>query len=128
MNRNSALGCLSDRGAGKHGLDHWWQQRLSALALVPLVVWFVVSLLWIPKFDYVTVQEWMKYDWNTVLLISFVLVVAHHSYLGVRVIIEDYVHHRGARLVSVLLLRFAHVLIAMAGIFAVLKVLFGEHT
>jgi succinate dehydrogenase / fumarate reductase membrane anchor subunit len=68
----------------------------------------------------------MSHGWNALPLAALVLVAAHHSYLGVRVVVEDYVHPPGARIVTVLVLQFAHVLIAAAGVFAVLKVAFGN--
>jgi len=91
--------------------------------------WFLVSLLFIPRFNYAILAQWMNHTWNAVLLVALalalVLVVAQHSYLGVRVLVEDYVHHPGARILTLLAFQFAHVLIAAAGVFAVLKVAFG---
>jgi succinate dehydrogenase membrane anchor subunit len=122
---SSAVGRVLGKGSAKYGVDHWWAQRVSAVALVPLAVWFLVSLLFIPRFDYATLAQWMNHTWNAVLLVALVLVIAQHSYLGVRVVVEDYVHHPGARILTLLVLQFAHVLIAAAGVFAVLKIAFG---
>lgn len=125
MSRMSALGRGSDFGSAKHGVDHWWAQRVSAVALVLLSVWFVVSLLSIATIDYVTLRAWMSSGWNAVPLIVLILVVAQHSYLGLRVVVEDYVHDPGTRIGILLLLRFAHLLMAAAGVFAVFEVPFG---
>jgi succinate dehydrogenase / fumarate reductase membrane anchor subunit len=127
MRRSSALGRVLGKGSAKYGVDHWWAQRVTAIALVPLVVWFLVSLLFIPRFNYAILAQWMNHTWNAVLLVALVLVVAQHSYLGVRVVVEDYVHHPGARILTLLAFQFAHVLIAAAGVFAVLKVAFGAY-
>ncbi len=128
MRRSSALGRVLGNGSAKHGVDHWWVQRVTALALVPLAVWFGVSLLFIARFDYATLTQWINHGWNAVLLVALVLVIAQHSYLGVRVVVEDYVHPPGARMVTLLLLQFAHVLIALMGVLAVLKVALGNAT
>ena len=95
------------------------------LALVPLSVWFVVSLLSLPSLDAPTVRAWMGESWTALLLILLVLVTAWHSQLGVRVIVEDYVHDAGARTVVLVCLLAAHLLIAAAGVLAVLKVACG---
>lgn len=126
MRRSSALGRVLGNGSAKHGVDHWWGQRVSALALVPLAVWFGVSLLFIARFDYATLRQWINHGWNAVLLVTLVLVIAQHSYLGVRVVVEDYVHPPGARTVTLIALQFVHVLIAAAGVLAVLKVALGN--
>jgi succinate dehydrogenase / fumarate reductase membrane anchor subunit len=128
MRLNSALGRVLGRGSAKHGVDHWWAQRVTAIALVPLAVWFGFSLLFIARFDYATLAQWVSHGWNAVLLVALVLVIAQHSYLGVRVVVEDYVHPPGARIVALLVLQFAHVLIAAAGVFAVLKIALGNAT
>jgi len=107
MRRSSALGRVLGNGSAKHGVDNWWVQRVTALALVPLGVWFGVSLLLFPRFDYGTLTQWINHGWNAVLLVALVLVIARHSYLGVRVVVEDYVHPPGARMVTLLVLQFA---------------------
>jgi succinate dehydrogenase membrane anchor subunit len=112
-------------GAARSGVHHWWLQRLTSIALVPLSIWFVASLLALPALDHATVVAWMGQTWTALLLIVFVLVAAWHSQLGVRVVVEDYVHGAGAKTLTLVLLGFAHVLLAAAGVFAVLKVSFG---
>src|SRR5436305_1619074 len=99
--------------------------RFTAVALVPLSIWFVASLLSLGSFDHATVVAWMSGSWTALLLILFVLVAAWHSQLGVRVVVEDYVHGAAARTVTLVSVLFAHTLIAAAGVFAVLKVAFG---
>ena len=125
MSLRSPLGRVLGQGAAHAGVHHWWQQRLTSLALVPLTVWFVVSLLTLPSLGHATVVAWMSQSWTALLLIIFVLVAAWHSQLGVRVVVEDYVHDVGAKTLTLVLVSFAHVLIAVAGVFAVLKVAFG---
>jgi succinate dehydrogenase / fumarate reductase membrane anchor subunit len=121
----SPLRAVLGLGAAKQGVRHWWLQRLTSIALVPLSIWFVVSLLALPALDYATVTAWMGQSWTALLLVLFVLVATWHSQLGVRVIVEDYLHGAGTRTLTLVIVTFAHVLIAAAGVFAVLRIAFG---
>jgi succinate dehydrogenase / fumarate reductase membrane anchor subunit len=124
----SPLGLVSGQGSAKGGAHHWWMQRLTSIALVPLTVWFTVSILSLPSLDHVTVVSWMAQSWTSLLLILLVLVATYHSQLGVRVVVEDYVHNSGMRTLTLVILTFAHTLLAVAGVFAILKVAFGGAT
>jgi succinate dehydrogenase / fumarate reductase, membrane anchor subunit len=121
----SPLGRVAGLGSAKNGVHHWWLQRLTSIALVPLMIWFAVSLLSLPSLDRVTVIAWMAQSWNALLLIVLVLVATYHSQLGVRVVVEDYVHDPGMKTLTLVLLTFAHALAAVVGVFAILKVAFG---
>jgi len=112
-------------GAARDGVGRWWHQRLTSVALVPLSIWFVVSLLALPSLDYATVAAWMSQTWTALLLILLVVVATWHSQLGVREVVEDYVHGAGSKAVTLVLLSFTHVLLAVAGVFAVLRVALG---
>jgi succinate dehydrogenase / fumarate reductase membrane anchor subunit len=125
MSLRSPLGRVLGTGAARQGVHHWWVQRLTSLALVPLSVWFVVSLLALPSLDHATVTAWMAQSWSALLLMLFVLVATWHSQLGVRVVIEDYVHSAGLKTLTLVGVTFAHVLLAAAGVFAVLRVALG---
>ena len=124
MSLRSPLGKVLGRGSAKEGVHHWWLQRLTSIALVPLAIWFVVSLLSLPSFEHVTVVNWMAQTSTALLLILFILVATWHSQLGVRVVVEDYVHG-GSKTLTLVLITFIHAVVAAAGIFAVLKVAFG---
>jgi succinate dehydrogenase / fumarate reductase, membrane anchor subunit len=112
-------------GSARQGVHHWWVQRLTAVALVPLAVWFAVSLLTLPSFDHATVAAWMAQTWTALLLILLVLVAAWHSRLGLQVVVEDYVPRPGGRTVTLAVVNFVHALLAVAGVFAVLRVALG---
>jgi succinate dehydrogenase / fumarate reductase, membrane anchor subunit len=124
MSLRSPLGRVLGTGSAKEGVHHWWLQRLTSLALVPLTIWLVVSLLSLPSFEHVTVVSWMAHSWTALLLVLFILVATWHSQLGVRVVVEDYVHG-GAKTLTLVVITFIHAVVAAAGIFAVLKVAFG---
>lgn len=121
----SPLGRVAGLGSAKGGVHHWWLQRLTSVALVPLTLWFAISVLSLPSFDHVTLVAWMAQSWTSLLLILLVLVSAYHSQLGVQVVIEDYIHDRGMKTLILVTVTFLHALLAAAGVFAILKVSFG---
>lgn len=125
MSLRSPLGRVLGSGSAKEGVHHWWVQRVTSVALVPLTIWFAVSLLSLPSFDYPTVVAWMSESSTALALVVLVLVATWHSQLGMRVVVEDYVHASGPKTVTLILLTFAHVLIAATGVFAVLKIALG---
>ena len=92
MSLRSPLGRVLGTGSAKEGVHHWWLQRLTSIALVPLTVWFVVSLLTLSSFEHVAIVTWMAHSWTALLLVLFILVATWHSQLGARVVAEDYVH------------------------------------
>ena len=124
MSLRSPLAKVLGQGSAKEGVHHWWSQRLTSIALVPLTVWFVVSLLSLPSYDHATIVAWMGQLWTAVFLILLVLTVAWHSQLGVRVVVEDYIHG-GMKTLTLTLVTFFHVVVAVAGVLAILKVAFG---
>ena len=124
MSLRSPLGRVLGLGSAKQGVHHWWLQRLTSVALVPLAVWFAVSLLALPSLGHATVVAWMAQSWTALLLILLVLIATWHSQLGLRVVVEDYIHS-GAKTLTLVVITFVHTLIAAAGVFAVLKVAFG---
>jgi succinate dehydrogenase / fumarate reductase membrane anchor subunit len=125
MSLRGPLGRVLGRGSAKRGVHDWWLQRVTSLALVPLSIGFVVSLLALPGLDYATLIGWMRHGDTALGLVLFVLVVARHSQLGVRVVIEDYVHANGLKTLTLVVADFAHVLAGAAAVFAILKVALG---
>ena len=125
MSLRSPLRRVLGLGTARDGVQHWWLQRLTSVALVPLSIWFVVSLLALPSLDHATVIAWMGQSWTALLLIVLVLVATWHSQLGVRVVVEDYVHGAGAKTLTLVVVGFAHVLLGAAGVFAVLRIACG---
>ena len=120
------LGRVLGSGSAKDGTDHWWFQRVTAVALVFLGIWFLVSLVSVGSFDQVTLRLWIGRPANSVLLLLLAVTLAYHSLLGVQVVIEDYVHGAFMKVVSLMLSKFVHTVVAAAALFAVLKVAFGS--
>lgn len=125
MSLRSPLGAVLGSGSAKDGTDHWWSQRVTAVALLILGGWFVVSLLQLDSFSHGSVTAWIGRPFNGVMMVLLALTLSWHSALGVQVVIEDYVHGPFLKVISLLLAKFMHVFLAIAAVFAVLKIAFG---
>jgi succinate dehydrogenase membrane anchor subunit len=113
-------------GSARAGVHHWWAQRLTAIALIPLVVWFAISLVMMSGADYGSVRAWIGSPVVMVLLILTIAIGLHHGQLGLQVVIEDYVHGDGSKLALIVAVRFIAVLFGLAAIVAVLRIGFGS--
>jgi len=113
-------------GTAKGAAEHWWMQRLTAVALLPLGLWFALSLLGLADFGYATVLAWMQRPFTSILMLLFVAAIGYHSFLGVQVVIEDYVTGKALKIVAIMGSTLAHAGLAIAAVFAVLKVAFGS--
>ncbi len=109
-------------GSAKSGVEHFWIQRVTAVALVPLSLWFAFSLAQLGRADFLAVRNWVHAPSVAVTLVLFLAAATYHSALGVQVVIEDYVTGEALKLFSLLASKFAHLIVAAAGIFAVLKI------
>ena len=125
MSLRSALGSVLGLGTAKDGTSHWWGQRVSAVALLLLGPWFAFVLATAPGLSHADVVAEIGRPVNAILLLLLSVTLAYHSYLGVQVVIEDYVHGPGPKIVSLLVSRYAHVVLAVAAIFAILKIGIG---
>lgn len=125
MSLRSPLGKALGHGSAKSGFHHWWAQRLTAAALVPLGLWFAASLLGMGSFDYWAVSAWVGEPLHAILLLLLLGTVLYHSSLGVQVVIEDYVHHPGGKVAALVFVRFAHVAMGVAGLYSVVTLSVG---
>jgi succinate dehydrogenase / fumarate reductase membrane anchor subunit len=113
-------------GTAKGAAEHWWMQRLTAVALLPLGLWFAYSLLAMPDFGYATVAAWVQRPLTSILLLLFVAAIGYHSFLGVQVVIEDYIAGKALKIATLMASTLAHAGLAIAAVFAVLKIAFGS--
>ena len=120
MSLRTPLSKVIGRGSAGEGVGHWWVQRVTAVALLPLTAWFVISLLGQSLQSYDAMRGWLGQPWVAVPTILLVFTLAWHSKLGVQVVIEDYVHAKGAKTTLLLLSTFVHIGASVAGIFAIL--------
>lgn len=112
-------------GSAKSGSHHWWAHRVSAIALIPLSIWFLLNALAMVGMPYVHVVSWMRDPLTAPLLSLFILTLTHHSDLGVQVVIEDYVPGHRSKLIMLLLNHFLHWLLAAVAVYAVLRTALG---
>ena len=125
MSLRSPLGRVLGLGSARGGSSHWYAQRVSAVALVLLALWFVVSLASLAGASYEQVTGWLRSPLNSALALLLVIVGAWHAVLGLQVIVEDYVADKGARVVVLVAVKFAFVVAAVVGVLAVLRIAFG---
>ena len=112
-------------GSARDGLHHWWAQRLTAIALIPLVVWFAISLVMLSGADYGMARAWIGSPLVMVLLILTIVIGLHHGQLGLQVVIEDYVHGDGWKLALIVAVRFVAVVFGLGAVVAILRIGFG---
>ncbi len=125
MEMRSTLGRVRGLGSAGDGSHHWWIQRLTAVALIPLGIWFILAVMSFVGADYAQFKAWTGQHGNALLLILFIMTVFYHAQLGVQVVVEDYVHGEAAKVTSILIIKFASFLFAASCILAVLRLYFG---
>ena len=121
MSLRTPLSAAKGLGSAKEGAHHWWVQRLTSIALVPLMLWFVISLALLGNLSYESAVAWVQFPFVAVGLSLLVVVMFYHVQLGVQVIIEDYVHG-WLKITSIILLNFACIAFVFIGLFSIIKV------
>jgi len=109
-------------GSAKEGTDHFWVQRLTAIALVPLVLWLAFSIASLPSMDYLAIREWLSQPFNAIVMILFMTAGFFHSRLGLQVVAEDYIKSHGTRTALIIGVTFAAVALGVTGVFSVLRI------
>lgn len=120
----SELGRVRGLGSAKEGVEHWWAQRLTAVALIPLSFLFVIFLIALSGSDYATVAHWVGHPIAAILLTLLVIASYHHSQLGLQVVCEDYLHPEWVRLVFVVIIKAGTIVLGAASIFAIFHLAF----
>ena len=120
----SPLSRVKGLGSAKDGTHHFWHQRLTALLLIPLVLWLGFSLAAMPV-DHATLVDWVGQPLVTIALVLLVGTTFYHAKLGLQVVIEDYVASHSRRTITLLLSNFLCLLFGLVGVVAVLKIAFG---
>jgi len=116
------LGRVRGMGSAKSGVHHWWGQRVTSIALLPLTIWFVASLATSAGMTHREVLAWIGHPFNAVLLLALIGLTFHHIAAGLQVVIEDYVNGEMKKMGAILAVKFACVLLALAAALAVLRI------
>jgi succinate dehydrogenase / fumarate reductase, membrane anchor subunit len=118
----SDLGRVRGLGSAKEGVHHWWWQRISAIALIPLSLWFVAEVVFLTDVDRATAIQWLGSPVTLGLMSLFLVALVYHAVLGLQVVVEDYIHAKPAKLILLLFIQFAGFALATAGIVAMLLI------
>jgi succinate dehydrogenase / fumarate reductase membrane anchor subunit len=124
MSQRSPLGRVRGLGTAKEGVGHWWAHRLTALALIPLTLWFAAAVAAMSWAGHAAVVAWVGSPLVAGLLILLIVATFHHAYLGLQVVIEDYVHHEGWKLALLLFVQAFSILLVLTALLSVLTILF----
>jgi succinate dehydrogenase / fumarate reductase membrane anchor subunit len=125
MSMQTPLGKVRGLGSAKEGAHHWWHQRLTALALLPLTAWFVISMITLMPADYAAAQDWLGSPIVAGLMLLLIFALFYHLKLGLQVVVEDYVHTPWLKTSTLIVLMFASILLGLASVLSVLLVAFG---
>jgi succinate dehydrogenase / fumarate reductase, membrane anchor subunit len=125
MRMQTPIARVRGLGSARSGAHHWWLERLTSLSTLLLFVWFIVSLLRLPRLDHEMVTAWLAAPLVAVPMLLLIVSTFWHLKLGLQVVIEDYVHQDGSKLFWITVLNFAVLFGAALAIFAVLTIAFA---
>ncbi len=122
MSVRTPLARVEGLGSAHSGTAHFWRQRVSAVALVPLAVWFVFVALTLIGSDQETASAFLGEPLNAILMALFVIAALHHMVLGIQVVIEDYVHGEGSKIALLVLNQFFAWIVGAVSLFALVRI------
>jgi succinate dehydrogenase / fumarate reductase membrane anchor subunit len=125
MDTRSPIARVRGLGAAREGVQHWWVQRLTAVALVPLSIWFAAGVIALAGAPHAEAAAWIAHPLNATLMILTLGLTFHHGQLGLQVVIEDYVHAEAVKLALLILTKLLALALALAGALAVLRLMIG---
>ncbi len=125
MSLRTPLGEVRGLGSAKEGVGHFWHQRMTAVALVPLTIWFLITVIGLVGADYATASEALGQPLLAIPLLLLIGAGFYHMKLGLQVVIEDYVTNEGSKIALLMLNTFFAVAIGLACVYAVLKLSFA---
>ncbi len=123
MSLKSPLGQVRGLGSAKEGVHHWWLQRVTALALIPLGLWFVISVIFMAGASHDDMVAWISSPFSAAIALLLIIATFWHAMLGVQVVIEDYVHNEGLKLASLLAIKGLLMLLGFACALSVIVLL-----
>lgn len=124
MSYRTPLAKARGLGSAKTGTQNWWRQRITAIAMIPLSVWFVCAVISLGSVEHQQIVKWIGEPWNATLLISFIVAGFYHMLLGIEVILEDYVHNEWIKIGSILFTKILVAFFALASLYATIRIAF----
>jgi succinate dehydrogenase / fumarate reductase membrane anchor subunit len=109
-------------GSSHSGTGHFWHERVTAVALIPLSLWFLYVMLGLAGTSEVTALQFLAHPWNAILMGAFVVFSLYHAYLGIQVVIDDYIHAPGAKIALLMIRLLAILLVGGASLFAIVRI------
>ena len=126
MDMRTPLGRVRGLGSTNDGVKHWWMQRLTGIALIPLTLWFVYSAVQMSGASHDEFTEWVGIQGNPVLLILLIICMFHHGQLGLQVVVEDYIPRESTKMTLLIAIKFAAIIFGTSAVFAVLRLTVGS--
>ena len=121
MGMQSNLARVRGMGSAKEGVHHWWMQRLTAIALIPLILWFVASVAGLAGAGHDETVAWLSQPLVAIAVILLVVATLYHAALGIQVVVEDYIHHEGWKFCWLIAMKFVFLVLGVAAVFSILK-------
>jgi len=115
---------VKGHGSAKEGTGHFWLQRVTAIAMIPLVLWLCFSIASLPGMTHAEIREWLSQPFTAVLMILLILTGFFHAKLGIQVVIEDYISNHGTRTAAIIATTLGFALLAVLGVFSVMRIAF----
>ncbi|MCX7279971.1 MAG: succinate dehydrogenase, hydrophobic membrane anchor protein [Alphaproteobacteria bacterium] len=109
-------------GSSHSGTGHFWHERVTSVALIPLTLWFGYVMLGLAGTSEVTALQFLAHPWNAILMGAFVAFSLWHAYLGLQVVVDDYIHTPGTKIFLMLAIRFSVIAITVTCIFAIARI------
>lgn len=122
MSMNTPISKVRGLGSAGSGTHHWWMQKIAAVALIPLTIWFVASIVQMTHTDYFTVRAWMASPVSATLMLLYIVIGLYHLCLGLQEVVEDYITEGGIKIFLRLAILFGCTVIAVGSVFSVLKI------
>lgn len=124
-NLRTPLSQVKGHGSAKEGTSHFWVQRLTAIGMVPLVLWLCFSVASLPGMSQADIREWLSGPFTAVMMILLLITGLYHAKLGLQVVIEDYVGNHGLRTASIVALTLTCAVLAVLGVFSIMRIAFA---
>jgi succinate dehydrogenase / fumarate reductase membrane anchor subunit len=122
MNSQTPLHKVEGMGPSHSGTGHFWHERVTSVALIPLSLWFLYAMLGLAGTSEVTALQFLAHPVNAILMGAFVCFSLWHAYLGLQVVIDDYIHTPGSKIILMLLIRFSVIATGATCLFAVVRI------